>query len=271
MSKIRKQVAELTPEQRLRLAERLRGRTTDRACASNRVLPAPSGSFRTVRSVSGDSTGSWTTRRPTTCTARTGCAGSSTSRRSEWRWRRSAHVTSSLRTTFSSDHGRPVIASAGSFALTVEDVSTDRAPLARIARWAQRNLDTSTDALFAACLWRLAPDHHILSLLAHHLVCDGWSISIIERELSDGYRGAPDGFHRPSVDYADFVEWERSREEMLRARLPFWGSTLAGVSALRLPADRGTEAGEVSLDSVPTCHGQSTTWPRVPAPRRSSC
>jgi len=153
-----------------------------------------------------------------------------------------------LRTVFSSEDGQPSILPPGRVEFAVEDLTADAAPLARVAAWVERPLDTSAGPLFTGRLWRLGTDHHILSLLAHHLVCDGWSMGIIEQQLTHGYRGRLAELDRPPIDFVDFVEWERSREESLRAHLDHWRSTLAGVSALQLPGGRGSESGEVLLE-----------------------
>lgn len=44
--------------------------------------------------------------------------------------------------------------------------------------------------LFRASLVQLAPDHHVLLLVTHHLLMDGWSLEIIHREIEEIYSAA---------------------------------------------------------------------------------
>ncbi|SEM10351.1 non-ribosomal peptide synthetase [Streptacidiphilus jiangxiensis] len=48
-------------------------------------------------------------------------------------------------------------------------------------------------------LTRAAADRHVLSLLVHHVVADGWSIGVIWRELFDHYRGEGPQGDAPSL------------------------------------------------------------------------
>ena len=153
-----------------------------------------------------------------------------------------------LRTVFDESSGQPRILPPARFELEVEDLGSEPDPLQHVAEWAERPMDLSHGPLFAARLWRLGPDHHLLSLLAHHLVCDGWSMSLLEGQLADAYAGVAAGADQPKVGYADFVAWERSQEQDLRGQLAFWSTTLEGVPALQLPGDRGAEAGEVAIE-----------------------
>ena len=90
-----------------------------------------------------------------------------------------------------------------------------------------------------ALLVRVGPDHHLLALTLHHIVCDGWSIGVLERELSALYAGrtlAP-----LPVQYSDWVRWERERLSgaALEELLSFWRGRLAGLPpVLELPGDR---------------------------------
>lgn len=153
-----------------------------------------------------------------------------------------------LRTVFSSDDGRPQPASPHRPHLSPIDITTEPDPLVPIAAWADRPLDIRAGPLFTARLWRLGPEDHMLSLLTHHLVCDGWSMRLIEDQVARLALDPDRGNDQLSLDYADFVEWERSREESLRVDLDRWSSTLAGVEPLRLPGDRFGESGEVCFD-----------------------
>jgi amino acid adenylation domain-containing protein len=93
-------------------------------------------------------------------------------------------------------------------------------------------------------LYRLGPDLHILWVGMHHIITDGWSLSVIYSELAELYGAALKGrsasLRDLPIQYADFAAWQRNwlSGEVLRKQLDYWSSHLAGISTLELPADR---------------------------------
>jgi amino acid adenylation domain-containing protein/thioester reductase-like protein len=92
-------------------------------------------------------------------------------------------------------------------------------------------------------LYRLADDDHLLFLAVHHLVWDGWSISVFFRELSACYRARADGSRSglPAlpVQYADYATWQRDRFTATGAGstdLDYWRTQLSGdLAPFELP------------------------------------
>jgi amino acid adenylation domain-containing protein len=104
---------------------------------------------------------------------------------------------------------------------------------------------------------------HLLLLCLHHIVCDGWSLGILLRELAAlygaalaGARGAPAAGLPPlAVQYGDFAVWQRAwlTGEVLAGQLAYWRRQLAGAPALlALPTDRPRPA-------VQGCRGAQRT------------
>ncbi|MDG4771311.1 condensation domain-containing protein [Solwaraspora sp. WMMD792] len=94
-------------------------------------------------------------------------------------------------------------------------------------------------------LIRLAPDESWLMLVLHHVACDGRAVTVLLRELADGYRtardaGAPD-FGPPAAQCTDYARWQQGQwdEPTRRRRLAYWAEHLGdGPLALELPFDR---------------------------------
>ncbi|MFY0567266.1 non-ribosomal peptide synthase/polyketide synthase [Archangium lansingense] len=110
---------------------------------------------------------------------------------------------------------------------------------------AHRPFDLRRGPLFRAHLLRLAPEHHVLLVTMHHIVSDGWSVSVLVREVVAGYeaatRGQQVGLPPLPVQYADYAAWQREwmQGPVLDARLDYWREQLAGApAALELPTDR---------------------------------
>src|SRR5205807_10234502 len=66
--------------------------------------------------------------------------------------------------------------------------------------------DLTRAPLFRVRLYRLAPDHHVLYFMAHHIIWDGWSFDLFYEEMSALYAaevaGAPVARALPAVTYA---------------------------------------------------------------------
>ncbi|MEU6368208.1 aminotransferase class III-fold pyridoxal phosphate-dependent enzyme [Streptomyces sp. NPDC046931] len=92
---------------------------------------------------------------------------------------------------------------------------------------------------------RLADDLHELALLAHHIVSDGWSVSVLTEELAALYtaerRGAPATLGRP-LQHRDVVEWQQRRRPELGEQQAYWLERFRdGFPDTLLPADRARD------------------------------
>ncbi|WP_224242635.1 non-ribosomal peptide synthetase [Hyalangium gracile] len=109
---------------------------------------------------------------------------------------------------------------------------------------AHRPFELSRGPVFRASLTRLDEESHVLTLAMHHIVSDGWSIGVFNRELAALYRafrlGRPSPLPELPIQYADFAVWQRAHleGERLKPHLDYWRSRLDGVPALELPTDR---------------------------------
>ncbi|HVR97728.1 MAG TPA: amino acid adenylation domain-containing protein, partial [Thermoanaerobaculia bacterium] len=102
-----------------------------------------------------------------------------------------------------------------------------------------RPLDLARDRLFQVTLLELGDEDHVLLLLLHHTVADGWSLRVLVRELAALY--AAEALPELPVQYADFAVWQRGwlSGEALEAQMGYWRRHLAGAPPLlELPADR---------------------------------
>uniref|UniRef100_UPI003B3A91E7 amino acid adenylation domain-containing protein n=1 Tax=Longimicrobium sp. TaxID=2029185 RepID=UPI003B3A91E7 len=157
-----------------------------------------------------------------------------------------------LRTTFREVDGAPVqvIAPAAGFSLPVEDLSglreaEQKAEVKRRAtEEAAQPFDLAAGPLFRAVLLRLADDDHLLLLSMHHIVSDGWSMEVLQRELGALYEAYREGRESPlrplPVQYADYAVWQREylRGDVLERQLSYWRERLAGAPELvELPTD----------------------------------
>lgn len=105
--------------------------------------------------------------------------------------------------------------------------------------------DLSVGPLIHAKLLRLSSIDHVLVLVMHHIVSDGWSINILYQELSALYpvflARKPSPLPEPRVQYAVYSEWlsDWLTGERLESHLAWWRRQLQGLKGLMtVPSDR---------------------------------
>jgi len=104
--------------------------------------------------------------------------------------------------------------------------------------------DLETDRLLRLSLVQEDDDHHVLTLVLHHIIGDGWSLEILIRELRTFYDAFLTGRNADlpplTVQYGDFALWQHEwvKSGGLDHQLAFWKDALAGVPPLlELPYD----------------------------------
>ncbi len=110
---------------------------------------------------------------------------------------------------------------------------------------AMRPFDLTQGPLWRVCLFQLDPRRHFLIITLHHTIGDGWSLSVLLRELLDHYRalatGQPDLYPALAMQYRDYVRWQYQllAEGEIERQLAFWRDHHAGeLPVLELPTDR---------------------------------
>ena len=105
--------------------------------------------------------------------------------------------------------------------------------------------DLQQGPLLRVKLLRLAPQEHVLVLVQHHIVSDGWSMQVMVDELVQLYGAFSQGrdLHLPAlpIQYADYALWQRSWMEAgeRERQLGYWTGMLGGEQpVLEMPMDR---------------------------------
>ncbi|HLU97441.1 MAG TPA: amino acid adenylation domain-containing protein, partial [Thermobifida alba] len=159
----------------------------------------------------------------------------------------------SLRTVFDDVDGHPLqritpVPEAADL-LTEEDLSDrpaherDRELARLLEAETQQPFDLARGPLFRALLVRMDAHEHVLVLSSHHIVSDGWSVDVVNRDLAALYRSRVDGdggtLPEPRLRYLDFAVWEQDRRDTpeTRRRLDHWSRHLADPPVLELPTD----------------------------------
>ncbi len=131
--------------------------------------------------------------------------------------------------------------------LTTLLVSERLATAQRMCEDANENepFDLSRGPLFRASLYKLDAEDHILMIVMHHIVSDGWSLGILTSELTTLYEAFAAGRSSPlpelKFQYSDFASWQNDwlNGTHLSEQLNFWRKQLGGkLPALELATDK---------------------------------
>ena len=157
-----------------------------------------------------------------------------------------------LRTRFTTLDGTPsqVVAPELALELPLSDLSTkpeserEAAAHRLLQHEARRPFDLSQGPLIRSLLVRLDEQKHILLVTMHHIVTDGWSVGIFQRELSALYRavqnGQPAALPELPIQYPDYSSWQRRwfAGELYQSQLSYWKKQFEPLPpALELPTD----------------------------------
>jgi amino acid adenylation domain-containing protein len=152
----------------------------------------------------------------------------------------------SLRTRFGDRHGRPeqIIDAPSPFSLPIHLLSPERLEES-LQALAEQRFELATGPLCKFDLLQTNAATFHLSFVAHHIVCDGWSIDLMVDELCALYeafaQGRPSPLQPLAVQYADYANWQREWLDKKRVhdQLAYWREQLQGApAALELPTDR---------------------------------
>ncbi|WP_448316682.1 amino acid adenylation domain-containing protein, partial [Streptomyces sp. CO7] len=143
-----------------------------------------------------------------------------------------------LRTRFPEVDGAPtaVVEPAGPVPLEQLAVADDRQALEAVAARTNAPVDLAAAPPLRAALIRVGPDggpeggpddgadDHVLGLVLHHILGDGWSLDLLPDELAALYSGRrlPD----VALQFGDVAAWRRERDPT--AALAHWRDHLAG-------------------------------------------
>jgi amino acid adenylation domain-containing protein/non-ribosomal peptide synthase protein (TIGR01720 family) len=149
-----------------------------------------------------------------------------------------------LRTTFELHDGQPQqrVHAQLEAAVDVRDLRgephAEDVARAYVEDVAHRSFDLERGPLLRVAMLTLSEHEHVLSLVVHHIVSDGWSLDLAIAELSQLYNGTQ--LPALPVQYVDYAHWQRAwgRGPELQRQLEYWKAELGGEQpVLDLPLD----------------------------------
>ncbi|MFI6509984.1 amino acid adenylation domain-containing protein [Streptosporangium sp. NPDC050855] len=172
----------------------------------------------------------------------------------------------SLRTRFPEVDGVPVVVVDPPGPVTVDEVTVDEAStgaapsaearaLELVATLTNTPLELAGRPPLRVTLIGLAEDDHVLCVVLHHILGDGWSLNLVLDEVARLYSGDT-ALPPVPLQFGDVALWQRGRD--LEGLIGHWRERLADPTPLELPVDRPRTPGtarrgdvvEVRLDAA---------------------
>jgi hypothetical protein len=131
--------------------------------------------------------------------------------------------------------------------MDLSDLPRDRAEAEAIAlshKLSDRPFDLVNGPVVTMSIIKVAADEHLLLINMHHIVSDGWSVTVFVQDCLELYCARLENrlptLPELSIDFVDYIQWqlERLSGEALERQLAYWKGRLAGVQPLALPFDR---------------------------------
>ncbi|GAA4024776.1 hypothetical protein GCM10022247_56500 [Allokutzneria multivorans] len=157
----------------------------------------------------------------------------------------------SLRTCFPEVDGEPRQQVLPSFCPDVSIVDISEEALAgAITETTNQAFDLTAEVPLRVTLFRLGLDEHVLLIVTHHVISDGWSTRPLLRDLSIAYDArslgcGPQWTDLP-VQYADYALWQQEvlgseddPDSLISRQLGYWTEALRGApELLELPTSK---------------------------------
>lgn len=115
-------------------------------------------------------------------------------------------------------------------------------------------------------VYRIDEEEHVLSVVIHHIVSDGWSLDIFRQDLATFYSAALRGqdpltrVDAPSIQYRDYSFWQRQQVQMelQQRQLDYWMKQLETSQPAEFPCDNPrpgilsgqTDAAEIRIEDA---------------------
>ncbi|KAF7556526.1 hypothetical protein G7Z17_g1316 [Cylindrodendrum hubeiense] len=155
-----------------------------------------------------------------------------------------------LRTTFVSQDGvdMQVVQSFHPKALNVIDIppGDEKRLYDEIRADQSKSFNLATQPGWRVSVFRLGTEEYVLSIVLHHIISDGWSVDILQKELAAFYSSAvrgedPLSQEKPmSVQYRDYSIWQQEQKQIdqHKIQLDYWVKQLETSRPAELLCDK---------------------------------
>lgn len=157
-----------------------------------------------------------------------------------------------LRTVFAEKDGNPIQVILPEISVDFEVISLSNLDEIEkkdavndfIIKAGKRPFNIQKGPLLRALLFCLDINTHVLVIIMHHIISDGWSLNIFSNELIEMYESMISGKEKKlpalGIQYSDYTVWQHNyfNDELKNKDLDYWKEQLKGApTILQLPFD----------------------------------
>ncbi|WP_185964339.1 non-ribosomal peptide synthase/polyketide synthase [Aliikangiella marina] len=158
-----------------------------------------------------------------------------------------------LRTIFKSEKGIPYQSTLEHFKTPFEYIDLSKQSFSSQQKLTQHVIhkeiftafDLSNELLLRVKLLSFSEDDFLIVYGIHHIICDAWSVDVINQELSIIYKALKNNQEIPlkplTIQYCDFAFWQKKQldSRVAEEKLNFWKQKLLGIPDFHLlPLDK---------------------------------
>lgn len=114
---------------------------------------------------------------------------------------------------------------------------------AAASKFVMEPFDLENGPLIKVQVIELSENKFVLGYCLHHIISDGWSITVLQKELTATFnslhRGETPNLPPLSVQFSDFAIWQRKvlTKEKLAEKIKHWKDHLSGYEDINMPLD----------------------------------
>ena len=151
-----------------------------------------------------------------------------------------------LRTRFPTNNGEPFqdIINDTNFSLPIKVLQQQENQFQYLTEYmrqfASKPFDLINSPPLRIELIQLTEQESVLLITLHHILCDGWSLDILIKEISQGYRahlmGCEVNLQPLQMQYSDFARWQRQRlsGSLFAQQVNYWRQCTSVTCSTRL-------------------------------------
>ncbi len=152
-----------------------------------------------------------------------------------------------LRTVFIQEQGIPYQIIKDGIEINIHIENKEEASIQEIEELIRTEetikFDLSTGPLIRARVLKLNDRESLILLTIHHIIFDGWSYSILFKDLSNFYNeyisGSLQSLRPLPLRFVDYIAWEKeyAQSKRVQQQIEYWKKQLSGLKLYEIPRD----------------------------------
>ncbi|MBJ6369743.1 non-ribosomal peptide synthetase [Snuella sedimenti] len=101
-----------------------------------------------------------------------------------------------------------------------------------VKKYIEKPFNLEKPPLFRCCIFEIKKNEYVIVFILHHLICDGWSLSVLLSDFQEAYNLISNGGifvqDKLSIQYKDFCNWQLNNISKIQDQKRYWQEELKG-------------------------------------------